>query len=103
MLHANIACLFWSVLVSLVTARAPEDADPFCAREEFAPPMFPPNTRVLMDSFNYINLLPPQDGAVWQQVDNDGNNVVGAGTEVSQLTQLFMIKILIISLPVVSE
>ena len=69
-------------MVPFVTAAVPEDADPFCAREEFSPPMFPPNTRVLMDSFYYINLLPPQDGAVWQQVDNDDNNAAGAGTEV---------------------
>ena len=35
-----------------------------------------------MDSFNYLNLLPPHGGAVWQQLDLDDNNTAGAGTEV---------------------
>ena len=32
------------------------------------------NMRVLMDSWNYQNLLPDCTGAVWDQVDNDMNN-----------------------------
>ena len=77
----SLLSLLWSVLVPFVTAAAPGDADNFCV-SFLPPPVFPPNTRVLLDSFNYINLLPPQDGAVWQQVDNDDNNVIGAGTQV---------------------
>ena len=44
------------------------------------------NMRVLMDSWNYENLLPPHIGAVWDQVDNDGNNPSGIATNVSRIT-----------------
>ena len=48
------------------------------------PPLaHPANSAVLMDSWNYQNLLPPRTGAVWQQVDNDTNNIVGLATNVS--------------------
>ena len=76
MLHATV--VFWSVLMSLVNTRAPEDANAFCESD-----IFLSNTQVLLDSYNYINLLPPHEAAVWQQVDNDMNNEAGAGTEVS--------------------
>ena len=46
---------------------------------------YPANLAVLMDSWNYQNLLPPRTGAVWQQVDNDTNNMpVGLTTNVSR-------------------
>ena len=77
--------ILWSVLVFLATASAPQDVDPFCNSENFSSPLFSPNTRVLMDSFHYVNLLPPQDGAVWQQVDDDDNNRASSRTEVSQI------------------
>lgn len=35
-----------------------------------------------MDSYNYLNLLSPHEGAVWQRLDLDNNNVVGSSTEV---------------------
>ena len=74
--------------MSVVTASAPGDEQSFCTNELEAsamtpPPVHPPNSRILMDSYNYINLLPPHDGAVWQQVDNDNNNEAGRGTSVS--------------------
>ena len=47
-------------------------------------PAYSANMRVLMDSWNYQNLLPPRNGAVWDQVDNDANNPVELTTNVSQ-------------------
>ena len=44
----------------------------------------PTNDEVLLDSWNYQNLLPDRIGAVWQQVDNDSNNQVELTTNVSQ-------------------
>ena len=69
-------------------ARAPGDGDKLCTvtlpalgRE---PPPLPANARVLMDSYDYITLLPStsEESAVWQQVDLDDNNVPGRRTEV---------------------
>ena len=50
-----------------------------------APPLlaYSANMRVLMDSWNYLNLLPPRLGAVWDQVDNDENNPSNVTTNVS--------------------
>ena len=36
-------------------------------------PAYSANMRMLMDSWNYQNLLPPRIGAVWDKVDNDKN------------------------------
>ena len=47
-------------------------------------PAYSANMRVLMDSWNYHNLLPPHTEAVWDQVDNDMNNAVELTTNVSQ-------------------
>ena len=72
---------------SEVSASAPGDEELFCVtlgqNQLITPPVHPPNFGVLMDSFNYVNLLPPHSGAVWQFVDNDTNNQPGRGTEVS--------------------
>ena len=46
-------------------------------------PDYSTNMRVLMDSWNYRNLLPTRTGAVWDQVDNDINNGQGFTTNVS--------------------
>ena len=46
-------------------------------------PGYSTNMRVLLDSWNYHNLLPPRTGAVWDQVDNDMNNAVELTTNVS--------------------
>ena len=46
-------------------------------------PAYSTNMRVLMDSWNYQNLLPPRMGAVWDQVDNDMNNDLELTTNVS--------------------
>jgi hypothetical protein len=46
-------------------------------------PSYTPNMKVLMDSWNYQNLLPARMGAVWEQVDNDTSNSGGMTTNVS--------------------
>ena len=51
-----------------------------------ATPAYSANMRVLMDSWNYQNLLPPRPGAVWDQVDNDTNNFFEGVTNVSCTT-----------------
>ena len=84
-----LSCFTLCTLLSLVTARAPEDADPFCTdtlRNEsgLEPAPLPSHATILMDSYNYITLLGDEGtGAVWQQVDLDNNNMAGRGTEVS--------------------
>ena len=77
--------LLVAILVSMVSAGAPGDEDIFCTNDSYGvtiPPLYPPNSKILLDSYNYVNLLPPQDNAVWQAVDNDDNNEAGRGTEV---------------------
>ena len=89
-----VLCLVIVQVMSMVSAGAPGDAEPFCTNELPsnstipAPPapVHPPTSKILLDSYNYINLLPPQDGAVWQAVDNDNNNEAGRGTEVRVCT-----------------
>ena len=82
----EVGVLYVMILVSIISARAPGDGDLFCTNELLSsgtiPPSYPPNSKILLDSYNYVNLLPPQDGAVWQEVDNDNNNEAGRGTEV---------------------
>ena len=57
---------------------APGDEESFCEQLRSggaAPtPSYSANMRVLMDSWNYQNLLPPRARAMWEQVDNDTNN-----------------------------
>ena len=59
-------------------AVAPGDEDQLCrdlrTRGEAPIPAYSANMRILMDSWNYQNLLPPRDGAVWDQVDNDAKH-----------------------------
>ena len=79
--------LFLSVLLSMASAVAPGDEHSFCTdtlinNNEITPPQFPSNAKILMDSYNYIDLLPPNEFAVWMQVDNDNNNAGGTGTMV---------------------
>lgn len=65
----------------MVTAGAPGDGHTFCT-SGIEPQEYLLNDKVLMDSYNYLNLL-GGPGAVWQQVDLDSNNAIGRGTEVS--------------------
>ena len=48
-------------------------------------PDYDPSMAILMDSWNYQNLLPVRTGAVWVQEDNDTNNPGGITTNVSTL------------------
>ena len=83
----RILMLVSLVVVTASAGVAPRDEEPFCSNlraEGSAPiPGYSANMRVLMDSWNYQNLLPPRPGAVWDQVDNDINNPSGVTTNVS--------------------
>ena len=79
-------------LLTVVTASAgvapgDEHEEPLCRQlrtQGVAPvPVYSANMRILMDSWNYQNLLPPRTGAVWDQVDNDVNNPRGTTSNVS--------------------
>ena len=71
-------------------AQAPGDEDTFCT--ETLPSIgvnildYPPEVKPLMDSHHYQQLLLPSMGAVWQEVDNDSNNLSGTTTNVSCYT-----------------
>ena len=79
-----------SCVVSEVVAQgvAPGDEEDDCRglreRMIIESPNYAPNMAILMDSDNYLNLLPNRTGAVWQQVDNDVNNDPTTTTNVSQ-------------------
>ena len=64
--------------IVVVGTTAPGDEEPLCEPIRAAGiasiPNYSANMRVLMDSWNYQNLLPPRTKAVWDQVDNDENN-----------------------------
>ena len=83
------ACIliFIAVTAQPVAGVAPGDEKQQCRdiRESgLAPlPAYSANMKVLMDSWNYLNLLSPRTGAVWDQVDNDINNSEGITTNVS--------------------
>ena len=76
-----------SVLSGWCCAQAPGDEDLFCT--ETFPSVgvnildYPPEVKPLMDSRHYRQLLPPNLGAVWQEVDNDNNNPSGTRASVS--------------------
>lgn len=62
-------------VVVMVAGVAPGDEDPLCQqlRANGSAPA-PSHVRVLMDSWNYHNLLPPHTGAVWTEVHIDYAN-----------------------------
>ena len=82
----HLALFILQLLINGVSV-APEDEVVLCndrRTQGVAPiPAYSANMRVLMDSWNYQNLLPSHTGAVWDQVDNDNNNPVGTTTNVS--------------------
>ena len=67
------------VLINPGSSVAPGDEEPTCSEQLGG---YSANMRVLMDSQNYQNLLPPLTGAVWDQVDNDMDNSYGLTTNV---------------------
>ena len=94
-----VLCLWVTFLVELLvlvnpgSSVAPGDKEPLCVQLRAlgtAPiPAYSANMRVLMDSWNYQNLLPSRFGAVWNQVDNDANNHVAITSNVSQPRKLY--------------
>ena len=82
----HLALFILQLLLNGVSV-APEDQIEYCKglrAQGVAPiPAYSANMRVLMDSWNYVQLLPPRTGAVWDQVDNDTNNPDGVTTNVS--------------------
>ena len=82
-----------SYIIVIVGAVAPGDEEPLCeqlrAQGTALIPAYSSNMRVLMDSWNYHNLLPDRTGAVWDQVDNDVNNPFGITTNVSVVLFLY--------------
>ena len=85
----HLALFFVLLLLKNGISIAPGDEEPLCEKlraQGTAPiPAYSTNMRVLMDSWNYQNLLPDRTGSVWDQVDNDKNNPRGLTTNVSQL------------------
>ena len=57
-----------AVVVCQASAQAPGDEDRNCVNQRGP---YPPNTRMLMDSRNYEQLL-TGSGAVWQALNRDG-------------------------------
>ena len=80
------------IFVTVSASVAPGDEEALCERlraSGAAPtPAYSSNMRVLMDSWNYQNLLPSRTGAVWDQVDNDMNNPSGVATNVSCVCEI---------------
>ena len=64
-----LVCLVLLVTVWQVSAQAPGDEDNRCVNVRRD--VYPPNTRMLMDSKNYEQLI-TGSSAVWQAVDMDG-------------------------------
>ena len=72
------------------SAVAPGDEEPLCdelrALGSLPTPDYDPTMRILMDTWNYLNLLPVRTGSVWEQVDNDNNNLGAVTSNVSIAT-----------------
>ena len=85
-----LPALILAFTMSVSAGVAPGDEEMLLCEQLRAPgaapiPSYSANMRVLMDSWNYRNLLPTRTGAVWQQVDNDVNNPSGITSNVSHL------------------
>ena len=90
-MYSGVFFMCLTALPSVIIAQAPGDGDSFCTTTLLnvpgvAPPVYPVNTRILMDSYNYIRLL--STGGVWQQVDVDGIESQGRGATVSEVDLL---------------
>ena len=94
----DVAIYGWVVLLLLlllpvVHAQAPGDGDSFCTSPSILLPTYPPNTKILMDSYSYLNLLPSPvtpAGGVWQEVDVDGE-LGGITTQVCSVFSMHII------------
>ena len=82
-----LVCIISAVKLAANVSIAPGDEEHLCQQLRelgtVSTPTYAPNMRILMDSFNYQNLLPVRIGAVWEQVDNDDMNPSGITTNVS--------------------
>ena len=82
-----LTCIISVIQVAGGISIAPGEEEGFCQTLQsigVAPaPGYAPNVRVLMDTWNYQNLLPPHMGAVWDQVDTDTRNNASITTNVS--------------------
>ena len=69
---SGVCTIFLCALLPVATAQAPGDEDVFCM-DLVNQSAIPANADILMDSYNYIRLLPvaEESNGVWQQVDND--------------------------------
>ena len=75
-------CVLLSLTLSPCSAQAPGDEDARCTSADNAP-TYPDTVRNLMDSYNYVQLLPgtgsgnpPISGAVWTDRSVDGNDAI---------------------------
>ena len=75
-------CRLLFLTLSPCSAQAPGDEDEQCTGAEDAP-TYPDTVRNLMDSYNYVQLLPgsgtgnpPIEGAVWTDRSVDDNNTI---------------------------
>ena len=85
----RVLCVVIATLVVSTHGVAPGDEEELCddlrSSGTVPTPDYDPTMVILMDTWNYHNLLPPRSGAVWQQVDNDTNNDVLFTTNVSTI------------------
>ena len=82
-------CVVVATLVVSTHGVAPGDEEGLCdnlrSLGTVSTPDYDQTMVILMDSWNYQNLLPPRSGAERQQVDNDSNNDVQFTTNVSTI------------------
>ena len=71
-------------LWSTCSAQVPGDEDDRCTVDSSNPPVYPDTVKNLMDSYNYVSLLPGNGtgyplngGAVWNDQSVDGNDAIG--------------------------
>ena len=85
----KVYCVMAATLVVSTHGVAPGDEEGLCdnlrSLGTVPTPDYDPTMVILMDTWNYQNLLPPRSGAVWQQVDNDTNNDVQFTTNVNTI------------------
>ena len=75
-------CVLLFLTLSPCSAQAPGDENERCTGDDDAP-TYPDTVRNLMDSYNYVQLLPgsgtgntPIEGAVWTDRSVDGNDAI---------------------------
>lgn len=88
MFFAIFLC-FVSSLLCLTDSQAPGDGDDFCINDPQRP-VYDDYIYPLMDTRDYIQLLPNYDGqhGVWQVLDKDEKNPAGSSTKVNIICNL---------------